>query len=415
MMSLLGDIRSAQGETLLGGGWPWKVFVSHGALERLPAVLRDGRLNLPEVLPRYPGMARVSRSDQLRLVPAAQVSQAVWRAETVHLHDMGSCVNGLPQMLAQLERELGLPPDSATMALFASPADGGLALHYDCSDNILIQLAGCKRLTLSAKPALHAAFGQPYNPGMRPGFEMYPQFVDGFPSPQDSSLYTVELEPGTVVYIPRGTWHSSITLTQSLAASVSVTPPSLIEIVVSQLRHLLLQDPRWRTPLYGISGTPAQRAAVAASIQELLPDLQRIAPLLNGSQILDLLLPAAARLQSMGPHSAFQRVPGTDLSVVADQNSPGKALIRLKDGTTPQTVPVTALTIAEGLVPPFRWLIERRPAFCAADVIAQFPEIPAHAIMQLLAGLVRCEALMLLWYPIVPRPPTGQVNWLPAS
>ena len=103
--SVLGEIRSVQGETLLEGAWPSKVFVSHGSFDRLPLPLRGGRLSLPEVLSRYSGMVRVSQADKLRLVPAAQVSERIWRAETVHLHDMASCVDGMPQLLAQLEAE----------------------------------------------------------------------------------------------------------------------------------------------------------------------------------------------------------------------------------------------------------------------------------------------------------------------
>ncbi|MGO9993434.1 MAG: JmjC domain-containing protein [Steroidobacteraceae bacterium] len=406
MVSTLGAVTSTQDATLLRDAWPSTLFVSHGSLGRLPELFSGGRLDLAQLLPRYSGLVRVSRSILVRMMPAAQINDAVCASATVYLENVASYVEGLAALQAQLEAELGLPAGEVATGLFASPAGGGLPLHFDSSDVILIQLQGLKRLTVSELPAMHAPYGPPFHASQFPVADMYPQCVDGFPTPDERGLRVIDMEPGTVVFMPRGTWHSSAVSTPSLAASISVRPPLLIENVITQLRNLLLQDPRWRTPLYGIQGNAEQSAQVARTIDELLPDLQRVVPLLKSAHITSMSQTPASRIESIGWSSMFQRVPNVDVQALAEQRLPGAAMIRLRNGSVPPGVRAPELTVAETLEPVCRWIIARDASFSAEELRGEFPQFPADDILHLLTGLVGMDVLVQLWFPVLPRIPS---------
>jgi hypothetical protein len=406
MVSMLGAVISSQNAAMLIDAWPSTLFESHGSLGRLPELFHDGRLELSQLLPRYSGAVRVSRSMGVRMMPAAQINDTVCTSATVYLENVAPYVQGLARFQAELEAELGLPAGAVATGLFASPEGGGLPLHFDSSDVILIQLRGYKRLTVSDVPAMHAPYGQPFHAAGYPAADMYPQCVDGFPMPDEGRLRTIDMAPGTLVFMPRGTWHSSVVSTPSLAASIAARPPLMIESVVNQLRNLLLQDPRWRTPLYGTHGTAEQAAAAERKVDALLPDLQRIVSLLEAGHITSMAQTPAARMQSIGWESTFQRVPNVTVETLVEQSLSGPTMIRLRNGSIPPGVAAPELIVAQALEPVCRWISHRHEPFSAQAVRGEFPQLPAQEILQLLIGLAGMDVIVPLWFPIAPRVPS---------
>jgi ribosomal protein L16 Arg81 hydroxylase len=101
-----------------------------------------------------------------------------------------------------------------------------------------------------------------FNPGDVTYDDRYPQSTDGFPDPEVSAFECIVMKPGSVLFMPRGTWHRTETLGLSLSVSIILRPPSALESVLDALRARLLQDPAWRKPLHGAWGQGVIRKAV---------------------------------------------------------------------------------------------------------------------------------------------------------
>lgn len=78
-----------------------------------------------------------------------------------------------------------------------------------------------------------------------------------------AAFTTVEMKPGSVLFLPRGTWHRTESEGDSMSVSIAVDTPPAVDYIVAQLRMLLLQDPRWRAPLYGAWGDDSARESPA--------------------------------------------------------------------------------------------------------------------------------------------------------
>ena len=79
-----------------------------------------------------------------------------------------------------------------------------------------------------------------------------------------------QMKPGSVLFIPRGTWHRTTAAQDSFAISIGIRPPSVLESFLEQLRYLLLQDPEWRRPLYGAHGSGSQRQQALERARKVL-------------------------------------------------------------------------------------------------------------------------------------------------
>lgn len=390
--------------------WPDRVYAAHGSPGRLPAALRAPELQSVEALAaKYRGrMSFGNASASSRTVGIEHTSPAllVRMGLSLYLPDIVAVVPALGALLRQLEQELGAPPGSARIGAFAASPGNGVSCHFDAEEVFSIQLQGEKRFHIAKAPDIEQPWGMQFNPGDPCFDDLYPQVPAGFPDPARSDFETVDMKPGTVLFMPRGTWHYTESGEGSLSVSIIVRPPAAFECALEALRLRLLQDARWRRPLYGAWGDSAQSAAAREQWQALMQDWPRVTAGMGLDDALLTRLNEAERLNQAGAASRFQRCPEARMEF--EPNAQGGQTVRIVvrsaegDDTTP-----LHLEVPEAMVAPFRWLAEHAAAFPVADLASRFPALPLAQHLGIVNALARARYLRQLWYGPLPetRPP----------
>jgi hypothetical protein len=190
--------------------------------------------------------------------------------------------------------------------LFWSRREARAKIHYDNNDVIAIQLVGRKRWYVSTEPPL---LHNPWETSVMPAL------------PADRRL-VVEMGPGDLLYVPRGTTHSVDSLEESLHLSVLVTPLTMRAAIIAGLDHLSDLDRSLReTPgdlaAANHGGVAADLPArMSAAVERLLAQLrspgfvdaamQRRFSRFVGEQS---PLPVEARAAAIGPATVMEHGP----------------------------------------------------------------------------------------------------------
>ena len=191
-------------------------------------------------------------SQKQRRVDAHSFEAAFDGGETICADVSGAepVAAGLAAMTARLRPVEGEP----FAKLYVSPTGAGFAMHMDAHHVFVVQLSGTKRWWFGDAPAVpHALLGGKVDPAGR-AVHTYPR--DGWPiagpggrpllAPDRSALTSVVLEPGDVLYLPPGTWHTTRATEDSVALSVSPPRVPLSAVLLGALRERLDTDPQWR-------------------------------------------------------------------------------------------------------------------------------------------------------------------------
>lgn len=399
MPALFSELLSPDGTRLLDGAWPRQVFVTHGLPERLPRVLSGPEVSLEYLQARFQEPARVSLRDveSIMLRPASEAVAWRQRGATVVLYGIGKYVETLFRFERELEHELGLQFGCAQTGLFCSPAGEGYAPHFDGSDVFSVQLRGEKTFFISTDNPLQMPYGGAYTEHCTLDADMYPQVARSRPDVVTSGLTRITMRPGTVLYLPRGTWHSTQAVSDSVSVSIAMHPPMGLEYVLEQFRAVLMQDARWREPLYGIGGTGAQQSAVVARLAALIADLPRAASVLDPALLVAHAQPVGERFAAIGDTSRFYRLPQM-VFLPAEDSVAGT--LRVRDVGAPASVRPVELAAPEGTAAVCEWIASSRCSFSVRELRERFPATGQDAVLTLLRTLVTSGVLRLLWFPM---------------
>ena len=232
--------------------------------------------------------------------------------------------------------------------------------------------------------------GPQYGPGAAPCDEMYAQVVEGFPDAAKAEFRAIDMKPGSVLYIPRGTWHRTVAEEDSFAISIGLNPPSIAEAFLAQMRYLLLQDPAWRRPLYATRGE-----GEAQALAEVLQSAARAAAAVAPRDLRPLT--ELERLASIDRSSRFQPEAGARLAF-----APGQDVfeVRVPAGNSEQTT--LTMNFPRECAALCRWLATRKAAFSAGELAQAFPALPFLQLTKLLDVLTRAKYLRQLWCPRLP-------------
>ncbi len=133
-----------------------ELVVAHGALERFPAVMREGAMESIESLCKsYVGnleVAQGSVADGLQTAVSGVHPTALLKLGlTVFFSDMRRCLPRSGEWLRAVEASLGLPECASLMA-FANASGSGLSLHHDRYDQLFFSDLRAKALSICAQP-----------------------------------------------------------------------------------------------------------------------------------------------------------------------------------------------------------------------------------------------------------------------
>ena len=385
--------------------WPDKstYFLVDGDPARLPKFLQAKELQNIESLTRSnKGGAWISngtKSSYMMPIDTRAAAMAYKMGLTVYLDDVTSSAPGAKSFAMQIEAELGLPSNSIRATAWASPTESGAACHYDGADVISIQLRGTKTFELAPMEGLANPIGRPYSPGASQVVdEIYPQMANGFPTWEDVSFQSFEMAPGSVLIYPRGTWHRTHAHADSLSLSFMLDPPSAADCILRQIRDVMLQDPKWRKPLYGAWSRGARSEAALHEVEVLLAQIPDIARVIAPRDVTLAAMPEAQRLASIDGKSRFQRVPNTAISPGILAGEPVKVgIVRRREGGTEKVL--ATLTVPRSGLDVLNWIVGQDAPFRADDLSARFPDIPFDGLKQLLEACPNGGLLKMLWFP----------------
>lgn len=383
LKSLLGDEVLQQMINI----WPDKYFYTHGKLERLPNPLRHDILgSITSLTEAYKGhLNEIDPRKGYEMYPVADgtAKEVIKRGATAYLEDVSPLLSNVQPFVKGLEQELNVAKGSVKLGVFISSAGSGAPTHYDVLDVISIQLVGTKKFYVSPLEQIRYPYGLQYTEGTTPFDELYPQISQGFPSCENQTFEQIDMVPGSVLFMPRGTWHYTEAEQDSMAMSIVLSPPTQLDFFLYQLKSTLLQDPAWRSPCYGLGGKegvdPKLYNKLSNTIYKLAKAHQNLNSPIRGFHKDSRYL--------VNPDVEVQIEPGTDFNVVEYQavNEEGlKGRIRME--------------VSDEITNIFRWLSPKNKPFTVGECMKKFPEISKEDFDEFFSRVTQTGYLQPLWF-----------------
>lgn len=392
LAAIFGATRAAQ---LTGEAFPSHPIVGHGSLQRLPSEFHSGPLSsLERFSDAYQGSINAGRNignAQSRVVVnGSSVIDFLTLGMSMVLEDLGTYVPALAPWLHELEGEIGIPSGRTKLVGFASAEGkgGGLLPHWDAKEGILIQVQGRKRIRLA--PNLDAVDPTTsHTPGTRISEELAVQVEGGVPlGPPARKLRVVELRPGSAIYLPRGYWHTTEPLDESLAVAIDFTFPTIAELLLPQLNLALLASAPFRQTVKAAWGSSASFDSRAAELAKLLPSAARILEALDARELLASVDDETRlRFRSAGAQFVCQNIQH---SVVRNADDTFDVKIQWFGGLSH-----TTLNLKAEYLPACEWIFGQKGRFSLRDISTAFPRVKQERLRKLLYFLVQAEALQL--------------------
>ena len=359
------------------GGEP---LVAHGSRDRFPTWMSAPVLSTAATLiESYRGrtlFSRLTAGPQAGLSSDARAADLFRVGCALYLPDIAAYLPNVAPWLATLELALNIPSGSARITAWVAPPGEGTSLHLDAEDVISIQLSGTKIFEIAEPAALPFPAGYQYCPDAPAVADLYPQVPGGFPDAKTAVFQSIDMQPGSILVLPRGHWHRTRCTEASLALSVILSPPTRMDWALSVLRQRLLSFPAWRQPIYNSS--TERRAAL--SLTETLPTLVANTPFATAWDM-------GTHVDTMSPDTTLQRVPHVLIELI-DKSC------RITDRTTGHST-----TVESPIEMTIVWILHQTGAFTLADCQAASPHLPAHKIHEQISMLIKMGALYRLPLP----------------
>lgn len=221
---------------------------------------------------RLAGLARESAQAWLANDFVAHSVFPITPASAQQFFDIGATlyfVNvPLPALTDSLADFLGAPRQKVIASLFFTPAGGGAVPHFDKNENFTIQLTGAKRWQVGETPMVPAT-PDSYTLGST---AIMPALAPLLEKAQRPPERTVDVTPGTLLYVPRGTVHHTGAREPSWSLNLSYSPAMWLDLLWVGLQERLMASPAWRGMVTGAGGDAAARSE--NRLPELLAELR---------------------------------------------------------------------------------------------------------------------------------------------
>lgn len=271
-------------------------FVVHHPKEALP-VLRslDFLANLDSLLKIWPHSIQAHLPD-LR-DESSSIDTTPKDAKKLFQNGMGLLFNEAQHLtpvlqiwLEKIRADLGLSSQTYSRCLiYATPDGKGTAPHFDQNINFILQIHGTKIWKLAANEHVENPLTR-HTMGTKPDDEMATYIDQELPTQMPKSARTIELKPGSLLFVPRGYWHSTEAQGEALALNFTFTAPTWIDLFTTALRSRLALSPEWRATANGVSDAN-HRDEAEAYLETLLMGLKEDIPHWQASDILNVTEP----------------------------------------------------------------------------------------------------------------------------
>lgn len=201
-----------------------------------------------------------------------------------HAHRISPVLN---QWLEAIRRDLGLSALTYSRCLmYATPKDKGTAPHFDQNVNFVLQIQGTKKWWIAPNrhvdhPLTRHTMGQPIDP------ELQTYAKTPFPTRMPSGISPIVLKPGSLLFVPRGSWHSTNAESDALSLNFTYSAPAWLDLLTAALRSRLALSSEWRETANGVSSSNrGHRELAQQKFDLLLSELVHDLPNWRASEIL---------------------------------------------------------------------------------------------------------------------------------
>jgi ribosomal protein L16 Arg81 hydroxylase len=300
-------------------------------------------------------------------------------------------VPGATEWLGALEADLGMPRGSASMTVFVNGRHSGLSVHCDPHEQIAIHLRGPKAFRLRAHPARFPCMK--HVPGIATPPPWLAQSPDGLVDVMTfgSESEHVELQPGTVLFTPRGMYHETLAGDGlAMTAVIEFANPTPAQLLAKYLETVLHQSEEWRRPLdFAWSPAVTRRESARARMAELLA---RAAARIGTLSIDRLFASAESGAQELTETTRLQRDPSTRVTLGDGDGH----RVRVEIATDLGAGQLVTAMLPIALQPLLEWLAHSRAPFTIDEACARFSDWSRAAIVSTIASFVRTRALVEL-------------------
>jgi ribosomal protein L16 Arg81 hydroxylase len=222
--------------------WPSRLLVRHGAPDRLafaariPEVHRLGRL-----AGKWTGriMAWPRAGSGLPTLEATpDQAEALYGAGyTLFFSNVERQVPSVRAIAGEFAAAIGVAHDDVSCEVFYSRRGSGAAPHFDPHAGFNVQLVGDKTWRIAANEHIEFPLAGGVM-GARPDVKLLDHARLPFPREMPGDAETVSAEPGTVVFVPGGHWHTTeVTSEHSVAIVLTVRPKTWCQRLVAELEN----------------------------------------------------------------------------------------------------------------------------------------------------------------------------------
>ncbi len=196
----------------------------------------------------------------------------------------------LQNWLEKLRIDLGL--SSMTYGrnlIYATKQGKGTNTHFDQNINFVLQIHGTKTWWIAPNenvlnPMTRHTIGRPLDQ------ELEAYSSSPFPEKMPDNSSEFQLEPGSMLFVPRGCWHSTKATTDALSLNFTYSAPTWIDIFTTALKSRLSQSPDWRETADFVSD-PKRKHEALEDFNFLLDSLSGEAPNWRAEDILSAIEP----------------------------------------------------------------------------------------------------------------------------
>jgi len=253
--------------------FPHRLYLSRGPLHRFARLLHVDELKDAESAARAcRTRVRVwSRGIDVR-VDGVEAMECYRAGMTLYMNEVERFIPAVDRLVRSVATDLGRPIDQCGGELIVSRPGAGAPMHFDSDDGFNIQFRGRKRWRTApnrwvANPLVS------YGVGFADIGRQLSAHASGAMRnrmPANSRTHTVG--PGSVVYLPRGTWHETrvIGRDDSLALVVNLRVPNRGDRVIDALKRRLLSRPEFRATAYPMGASDGGwRALLSEAAREV--------------------------------------------------------------------------------------------------------------------------------------------------
>lgn len=247
-MGVLDVLFGVPAETFVAESWPDRPRHAHGSTARFAGIAEHPAFaSISTVLREHRGHAWVRDRTWFEL---AWIEDAPERFERGEVLDLGVAQRapGVQAWIDALVEELslGFGAHQGTCRAYVGRSGTQVGKHFDHRDLFLVQLHGRARWTVAPNDALPGPLathvvGMPIHPSNREGDLTA---LDARELPPGAE--TIELEPGSVLFVPRGYWQTSELVDDALTLAFSFRVPPWLDLIVHAAIAWLARYPSWR-------------------------------------------------------------------------------------------------------------------------------------------------------------------------